>query len=142
MSIKKSIYSLAFAALITLTASADVWGQQLVFNFRNPAFGGNPLNYQWMLSSANAQNKYQNDGFGGFNRDPLADFQQSLQRQVLSQLTREIVSERFGNADLTQQGTFEFGEFTISVNPGSDGISITILNILTGDETTITVPNI
>jgi len=139
------------ATLKTLTLLAGLlllsslgYAQEMVFRFTNPAFGGNPLNYSWMLNSANVQNRFQdtNDAFDRFNRDPLEDFQESLQRQVLSQLTREIVTNRFGEVDFSQEGSFEFGEFTIDILPTSGGIDISILNILTGDETTITVPNL
>lgn len=143
MEMTKKLIAVLCAVLFTGMISHTANAQEMVFQFRNPAFGGNPINYQWMLSSANAQNKFQGQGgFGSFQRDPLADFQQSLQRQVLSQLTREIITERFGNVDFTEQGTFEFGEFSINVNPVSDGIDIKILNILTGDETSIRIPNI
>jgi curli production assembly/transport component CsgF len=136
----KFIITLGLFLLVYQVSSA----QQMVFRFTNPAFGGNPLNYSWLLNSANAQNRFQttNNGLSALNRDPLADFQQSLQRQVLSQLTREIVTNRFGNVDFSQEGTFEFGEFTINILPSSNGVDVSILNILTGDETTITVPNI
>ncbi len=32
--------------------------QQLVYKPVNPAFGGDTFNYQWLLSSANAQNQF------------------------------------------------------------------------------------
>lgn len=140
MNALKFLVALGLFLLVYQVSSA----QQMVFRFTNPAFGGNPLNYSWLLNSANAQNRFQNtnNGLNALNRDPLADFEQSLQRQVLSQLTREIVTNRFGNVDFSQEGTFEFGEFTINILPSSNGVDISILNILTGDETTITVPSI
>lgn len=116
--------------------------QDFVYEPTNPAFGGSPVNYSWMINSANSQNKYQRSG-GGFSRDPLANFEQSLQRQVLSQLTRQIIGDRFGegNIDLSERSNFEFGEFNISINPGPDGVSINIQNILSGESTTVTIPS-
>lgn len=121
----------------TETASA----QQFVYQPLNPAFGGNPGNYGWMLNSANAQNLHEATRESGFQRDPLADFQNSLQRQVLSQLTRDIVRREFGEGDALEEQRFEFGEFNIEVSPGDDGVRIRIFNILTGDETSVTIPN-
>jgi len=34
------------------------YAQQMVYKPMNPAFGGDGYNYQWLLSSANAQNPY------------------------------------------------------------------------------------
>ena len=117
--------------------------QNFVYRPTNPAFGGSPLNYSWMLNSANAQKRFDtDDGFDRFARDPLADFQSSLQRQILSQLSRELVRERFGDQlDLTQEGRFDLGEFIIEIVPGLDGVNIRIFNTLTGDESTVTVPS-
>lgn len=63
--------------------------QQLVYKPINPAFGGDTFNYQWLLSSANAQNQFDEKS----NIDNLLSglklldsFTQSLNRQILSQL--------------------------------------------------------
>lgn len=131
------LFLLAALALVAPVGAA----QQLVYSPTNPAFGGSPLNYSWLLSSAQAQNAFQDDGSSRFQRDPLADFQSSLQRQILNQLSRELIFNRFGDLDLTQPGTFDFGDFQVEIVPGLDGISLRIFNLLTGDETTVTVPN-
>ena len=114
--------------------------QQLVYKPHNPAFGGSPLNYQWLLNSAQSQNAFE-PARSSFQRDPLADFENTLQRQILNQLSRELISDRFGDdLDLTQEGLFDLGEFTVEIVPGLDGTSIRIFNELTGDETTVTIP--
>lgn len=126
-----------------LTIPQQSLAQELVYRPKNPAFGGSALNYQWLLSSANAQNLYNGKNGYSYKRDPLGDFQESLQRQVLSELTRNLVRDKFGeNLDLSQQNSLEFGEFSIDITPGIDGVTIRIFNILTGDETSITIPNI
>ena len=128
------------AAVCLVLALGTAHGQDLIYTPTNPAFGGSPVNYQWMLNSANAQNAFKQER-DPFQRDPLGDFEQSLQRQILSQLSRELVTERFGNLDLTQEGRFDIGEFIVDVTPGLDGINIKVFNKLTGDESTITIPN-
>ena len=115
--------------------------QEMVYTPKNPAFGGNPGNYGWLMNSANTQNLHEATRESGFQRDPLADFQNSLQRQVLSQLTRDIVRREFGEGDALEEQRFEFGEFNIEVSPGDGGVQIRIFNILTGDETSVTIPN-
>ena len=120
---------------------ADAFSQDFVYTPKNPAFGGSYLNYSWLLSSANAQNLYQGGSGYRYNRDPLANFQESLQRQVLSDLTRNLIRDRFGEIDLSEQNSFVFGEFSIDIVPGPNGIEINISNLITGDQTTITIPN-
>lgn len=125
--------------IASLTAIQQVDAQQLVYEPKNPAFGGNPVNYSWLKISADTQNLYQTErSYDLYQRDPLADFQSSLQRQVLSQLTRDLVRQQFEGE--IQESRFEFGEFTIEISPGADGIEIIIFNILTGDETSIKIP--
>ena len=132
---------LALATLLVLGLSPSAQAQDLVYQPTNPAFGGSPVNYQWMLNSAKTQNAFQDAGRDRFRRDPLEDFESGLQRQILSQLSRELVSDRFGSLNLQEQGTYDLGEFTVDVSPGLDGINIKVFNKLTGDESTITIPS-
>lgn len=129
------LFTMMFAGVESVSA------QEMVYSPKNPAFGGSPVNYSWLLNSANAQNLHEAARQSGFQRDPLADFQSSLQRQVLSQLTRDIVRREFGDGESFEEQRFEFGEFNIEVVPGTDGVQIRIFNILTGDETSVTIPN-
>ncbi|MGB3541943.1 curli production assembly/transport component CsgF [Rubrivirga sp.] len=132
---------LVLLAAVAFAVSPAVSAQQLTYQPTNPAFGGSPLNYGWLVQSAQLQNSFDDADDNRFRRDPLADFEQSLQRQILNQLSRELISNRFGDLDLTQPGTFDLGDFQIEVIPGIDGVSIRIFNLLTGEETIVTVPN-
>jgi curli production assembly/transport component CsgF len=140
-------YSKRFTSLIVLFfllfgLSTTVFSQELVYVPKNPAFGGSPANYSWLKNSADTQNLFEEEfGTDRFSRDPLEDFQNSLQRQILSQLTRDLVLQQFGEEGNIDESRFEFGEFTIEVIPGANGVEIRIFNILTGDETSITIPN-
>lgn len=131
------LFGLLGLLLMPTTASA----QDLVYRPKNPAFGGSPLNYQWLKGSAETQNAFKPDSRSPFGRDPLADFERTLQRQILNQLSRELIANRFGDdLDLTQEGLFDLGEFTVEIIPGLDGTVIRVFNELTGDETTVTIP--
>lgn len=128
---------LLVAVLIPGTAA----GQDLVYQPTNPAFGGSSVNYSWLLNSANNQNPYGGgSGFSSFRDDPLANFEQQLQRQVLDQISRQVIQERFGDIDLTQEGTFDFERFQVDVTPGPSGISIRVFNKQTGESTNIDIP--
>ncbi|WKN43199.1 curli production assembly/transport component CsgF [Tunicatimonas pelagia] len=115
--------------------------QDFVYRPTNPAFGGDTFNYQWLLSSATAQNGFEDPdaALGRQERDPLEDFQQDLNRRLLSDLSRSLVGDQFGEEGL-EEGVFEVGIFQIEVFEGADGVSITILDTSTGDQTTVTVP--
>jgi curli production assembly/transport component CsgF len=127
----------AVLALLSLTA----FSQQLVYEPINPAFGGDTFNYQWLLSSAQAQNtleESQSRGLG-FGTNPLADFEANLNRQILNQLSREVLDEIFGEGDL-QDGQFEFGTLQINIESLPEGVNIDIVNSQDGSQTNILVP--
>jgi len=130
---------LVFFALPFTAGSAAA--QDLVYQPTNPAFGGSSVNYSWLLNSANQQNPYQDDqGFDSFRDDPLQNFEQRLQRQVLDQLSRELIEQRFGDIDLTEEGSFDLEQFRVEVTPGPGGISIQVFNKQTGETSTVEIP--
>jgi curli production assembly/transport component CsgF len=129
------------AAFVLLLPAASAAGQDLVYEPTNPAFGGSSVNYSWLLNSANQQNPYQGDrGFSSFRDDPLQNFEQRLQRQVLDQLSRELIQDRFGEVDLTEEGTFDFQQFRVEVRPGPGGISVQVFNKQSGETSTVEIP--
>ncbi len=130
---------------LILLISAKCYGQQLVYTPKNPAFGGNPYNYSWMLSSAEAQNTYKapvNDiGAGNMYATSSAvdDFAESLNRQILSRLSRELVTRQFGE-DALEEGSYVLGDYQIDIGDSDTGIGITIVDNKTGATTTVEVP--
>jgi curli production assembly/transport component CsgF len=137
-------FSITCRLLLTIVAlmfaTQTVAAQKFVYEPKNPAFGGSYLNYSWLLQSAEAQKDFETTTPDRFSRDPFQDFQQSLQRQILSQLSRELIFNRFRDLDLTREGRFDLGDFIVEIMPGLDGLSIRVFNVLTGDESVITVP--
>jgi curli production assembly/transport component CsgF len=120
--------------------------QQLVYTPKNPAFGGNTFNYQWMLSSAQAQDTYKapvtdsKDSYGYYSSNPVDDFAESLTRQILSRLSRELVTRQFGEEALAD-GSYVLGDYQIDIGNSDDGISITIVDNITGETTNVVIPN-
>ncbi len=128
-----------------LAAVGSLKAQDLVYTPKNPAFGGNPYNYSWLMSSAQAQDTYEaprddDDPFGYYGSNPVEDFQESLNRQILSQLSRQIVSNQFGE-DALENGTYVLGDYQIDIGDDASGINISILDTKTGATTTVSVPN-
>jgi len=133
--------------LTTLTmvfffVAGKTYAQDLVYQPKNPAFGGNPYNYSWLMSSAQAQNDIKetsSSSYSPYSSDPLKDFSASLNRQILSQLSRQIVAKQFGE-DALSAGTYVLGDYQIEVGDQADGLNITILDNKTGSQTTVSVP--
>jgi len=115
--------------------------QDFVYKPINPAFGGDTFNYQWLLNSAQAQNLLEDpDAVDPFTQgSTLDDFSESLNRQLLSQLSRQLVSNEFGEDGL-QDGNYTLGNFQINVESTLDGVSITIYDNSIGEQTQIIIP--
>lgn len=117
-------------------------GQDLVYKPINPAFGGETFNYQWMLNSAQVQNLIEEpeDESFSFNRNSsLEDFAENLNRQLLSQISRQVATSQFGEAGL-EEGSYTVGNFQIEVNNTVEGLSITILDTSLGEQTQVIIP--
>lgn len=127
-----------------LLFSVQLAAQDFVYTPKNPAFGGNPYNYSWLMSSAQAQDTYKapsetDDRYSYYGSDPAQDFAESLNRQILSRLSREIVTRQFGEEAL-EEGTYILGDYQIDIGNAEDGINITIVDNTTGATTTVSVP--
>ncbi|MFP3833327.1 curli production assembly/transport component CsgF [Chryseobacterium sp. SIMBA_028] len=116
--------------------------QQLVYKPVNPAFGGDTFNYQWLLSSANAQNQFdeKNDYSDLLDRvNSLDSFTQSLNRQILSELSRKLFEDQFGEGSL-KPGNYLFGSLYLQITNTNQGLLINILDTSTGDQSEIVIP--
>lgn len=117
-----------------------VLAQDFVYQPINPAFGGNPYNYSWLLGQAQAQNMFQeDDGFVFEREDPLTSLQDDINRQILNSITQEFYQNQFGEDGLTE-GYYKFGSYEIDISPVSEGMQVRIIDIYSGSETTIIIP--
>ncbi|MDT0689561.1 curli assembly protein CsgF [Salegentibacter sp. F188] len=134
----KSLLILFFIIL----GSSSMDAQQLVYTPKNPAFGGNPYNSQWLLASAQAQNSFKDpDATSG--REQLSEmerFTQSLNSQLLGQVSRSAFTSQFGEEGLSP-GTYSFGSLAVDIYPSNEGLVINILDTNTGEQTQIVIPN-
>lgn len=108
---------------------------ELVYAPVNPSFGGNPQNAPGLLGLALATNKHRGDsGLGGsiLNQSPLDQFNQTLERIVLSQLASTASSKLIGADGRLMPGTFSTTNFTITITDLGGGV----LRITTTDKTT------
>tara|TARA_R100000935_G_scaffold9625_1_gene19549 strand:- start:32851 stop:33258 length:408 start_codon:yes stop_codon:yes gene_type:complete len=125
---------------VCLLAQAGL-AQQFSYEPKNPAFGGDTFNYNWLLSSASAQNKLTAPANPRDQQSELDQFSEGLQRQIFSALSRSLLQQQLdGIGGITEPGTFTFGTLTLEVFEGSEGLVINILDTTTGEQTQIIVP--
>ena len=138
-----------FVALATLAFATASHAQDLVHTPVNPNFGGNTFNYQWLLQSATAQNgltdpnaRARDDfGRGASRRTSLDDFSESLNRQLLNSITRQLFDANLGGADGgLQPGSYSLGNFQVDVVEGAEGLIVTIVDFVNGGTTEVLVP--
>ncbi|MCR9287791.1 MAG: curli assembly protein CsgF [Bacteroidetes bacterium] len=142
---KKIILQLITSCLLYLVFSLPSQAQTLTYKPKNPAFGGNTFNYNWLLSSAQAQDTNKDpdaiDRSFNFNQNPLDDFSENLNRQLLGRLSQELFRNQFGSEGIgLQEGTYNLGDFQVEITPTADGLAITILDAATGGQTQVIVP--
>ncbi len=120
--------------LLFLGVSSYCFGQQLVYTPTNPAFGGDPFNYTWLLNSANAQNPFEDDSLQGL--DALGDF-----NSFDNSLNNQFFNQGLGGNQVPQIGSSTDGNLNYEVYESNEGLVINILDITTGEQTQIIVPN-
>lgn len=133
-----------FKLILTLTCLfffSQLQGQDFVYTPKNPAFGGDTFNYNWLLSSAQIQDltKDPNQVSFGSNRTAAESFTQSLNNLLLNQISREIITTQFGENGFTD-GTYELGDFQIDVATTLEGLTITVFDLAQGEQTQIVIP--
>ncbi|EAQ50263.1 MULTISPECIES: curli production assembly/transport component CsgF [Leeuwenhoekiella] len=126
--------------LLFLIASSTTFAQQLTYQPKNPNFGGETFNYQWLLSSANAQNSFKDpEENAAKDQSELESFASNLNRQLLSQISRGLFTAQLGEG--LEAGTYNFGSLALEIYDSNEGLVINILDTNTGEQTQIIVPN-
>jgi curli production assembly/transport component CsgF len=122
--------------------SGAAYTSELVYVPVNPNFGGSPVNGPGLLSVASASNKHGQSGLGGspLNQTPLQQFNQTLERMVLSQLASAATSRLMGQDGKLVPGTFTTENFIITVTDLGGGLlRVTTTDKATGAVTTFEV---
>jgi len=132
---KKILLLFAFGCV-----ACSLQAQDMVYKPKNPAFGGETFNYNWLLSSAQAQDLIEDPEQALRDQsNTLDDFAENLNRQLLNQLSRQLVSTQFGEQGL-EEGNYTFGDFQIDVTTGIDGLIITVFDSSIGEQTQVVIP--
>ncbi len=137
----KPHYMLAILSMmLVISFSQPLKAQDFTFKFVNPAFGGETFNYQWLLSSAQDQNTFKDPEADKQGKtSTLEDFTESFNRMILSQLSRSLFDQQFGESGL-KPGSYVLGDFQIDVSDTGAGLEIIITDNTTYDQTVISIP--
>lgn len=131
--------------VMSLVGCTAVAATELVYFPLNPSFGGNPLNGPVLLNSALATNKHKDpdiasDRYGIDKQSPLQNFQEMMERAILSQVASAATTQLFDGNGNFKPGTLHTENFTISiVDLGAGRYSITTTDKITGAMTTFEV---
>ncbi|MCC6726195.1 MAG: curli assembly protein CsgF [Saprospiraceae bacterium] len=135
----KNTLQFLFAAAMIFLAS-QLAAQDLVYKPKNPAFGGDTFNYNWLLSSAQVQDLTSDTRTKTTSsRNSVDAFASNLNNLLLSQISRQLISDQFGENGL-QDGTYTLGNFQVDVATTLDGLTITIFDQAQGESTQIVIP--
>ena len=129
VSVPRSVMLLAL-----LTASPLSWGGNMVFQFVNPNFGGNPNNGSFLLNEAQAQNSYKDPDsydFGSSGTSALDNFTSSIQSQLLGSL--------MGNINQGKPGRLVTQDFIVDIQNTDGQLVMNVTDRKTGKISTIQV---
>jgi len=142
MTMRKTSNMLRAGALATactmLAGPGPGAATELVYYPLNPSFGGNPLNGTVLLNSAIATNRHTDpdagrDDIGIETKTPLQNFNETLERSILSRLAATVSSQILGDDGKFRPGTIQTDNFTITVTDIGNGLlKITTIDNLTG----------
>ena len=129
---------LAFLLLVGAGAGAD----ELIYTPVNPAFGGSPLNGNWMLSNAQVQDDYEDEAALEDEPSNLEEFNRVLQRAILSRLASAVASSFLTEDNELKPTTqpVDTGDFLIEITDTGNGtLLITTKDKVTGETTSFEI---
>ena len=127
--------------LISVVLSGQCLASELIYQPVNPSFGGNALNGTYLLNSANAQNDLKDPDLD--DETGLDDFNDSLQRALLSRLTSTLTGSMVDADGNLVPGILETGDYIIEITDIGDGeLRVTTTERATGESTTFIVDSI
>ena len=138
--LRRIAYCVAVAGLFPACAQAT----EMMYVPVNPMFGGSPLNGSVLLNNAQAENRKKDPeaaiSAAQTSNSALQDFNNTLQRSILSRLASAATSNILGNSGQLTPGTVETGDFRIAiVDTGNGVLSVTTTDKVTGNATTFQV---
>lgn len=133
------------AALLLLNSNT-LFATELIYTPVNPAFGGNPNNGPVLLTTAQAQNRFKDPELDKLDEEQktseLQQFNQSLQRSILSRLSSAATSSLIGANGQLVPGTVDTGDFRIVIaDLGGGVLQVTTTDKISGESVSFQVGN-
>ena len=139
MTIRNRIMAFALNGALVLGLTAGSAGAgEITYQPINPNFGGNPFNAAPLLSSAQAQNDF--DDPDQVSRDFSQSFAERVDSLLLSSLARAALNNLTDADGNLVPGTYDTGLSTITVTDLGTTLQIVVVDNSTGESTTVTVP--
>lgn len=134
--------AVAVGVVSSLIALTPALASDLVYQPRNPSFGGDPFNSSHFLGLADRQNRFDGaSSSGGISRDPGDQLVRRLESRISSAIAQQAADAILGQGDdMSDSGTIEFGDQRIEFNRGVESIHLTIIDKAAGTSTEISVP--
>lgn len=133
-------YNLLMISVVGVCLSTSAVSSSMVYSPVNPSFGGSPLNGNMLLNSAQAQNTTKNPDLAEEEETALDDFNNRLQRSLLTRLTSSIAGNFINSDGSLIPGQTITEDFIIDIVDEGDGrIRVTTTDRNTGDSTTFIV---
>ncbi|OUS26858.1 hypothetical protein A9Q99_16720 [Gammaproteobacteria bacterium 45_16_T64] len=135
-----------FSLTLFISVVSTTHGSEMVYVPVNPSFGGNPMNGTMLLNNAQAQNTFKDPDAESLDLDSgsgIDDFNDSLQRSLLSRLTSTLSGSIVDDEGNLIPGSLETSDFIVDIVDQGDGtISVTTTDKATGGTTTFIVNSI
>ena len=137
----KTAIHISLIGILGCVYCLSVQAGELVYQPVNPAFGGNPLNGNWLLTNAQLQDNTSEhiDDSGTTEKTALDRFNDMLERLVLNRMSTVMI-DQFTTVDdegnyTFQAGTYTIGDFQVDVVDAGDVLTVTTTDIATGQTT-------
>ncbi|GAB6184412.1 curli assembly protein CsgF [Thermodesulfovibrio hydrogeniphilus] len=120
---------------ISTIIASSAFGSELVFQFTNPSFGGNPLNGSFLLQQAQLQNKFK-------EKTPESSLMDQMNQMYQAQYLGTILEDIYkGKLTPTEGDTYNLGGLIIKVTKvESSIITLSITDTSTGNQWTYQIP--
>lgn len=129
-------------SFLSLLLPIESMAQDFVYKPINSSFGGDQYNYNWLLNSATQQNRIEDpNADDALNSDPLDDFQDNLNRQILNQLSSKLVNSIFGDNNELETGSYNLGNYKVDISEDASGVTVNIIDITNGNFTNVVIPS-
>jgi curli production assembly/transport component CsgF len=125
---------IAYAVISLILIPTVSWGGNMVFQFRDPSFGGNPNNGSFLLNNAQAQNSYKDPSYSDYGVETpsaLDNFTQAIQSQILGGLLTNINSGK--------PGRMVTNDFIVDISNRDGQLQLNVTDRKTGKTSTIEV---